>query len=661
MSAHVQRLRVALEDSEAVLERARRWGEQLAETLPRGARLLVAGNGGSAAQAQHLTAELVGRYQQERPAFSALALHAETSSMTAILNDYGAAEVFARQVRAHGRPGDVCLLMSTSGRSPNVIAAARAARELGLRVWALCGRGPNPLTEVADEALCITAEDTATVQELHLVALHMVCEAFDAALLGEPRDGFEPATAASSPELSDRSAGTPPKQLVVVGDALLDVDVQASVERFVPDHAAPVLDEVGRVQRPGGAALAALLAAADGTCAVTLVAAVADDAAGATLRGLLAGRVRLIALPCRGATGVKTRLHARGTVLARLDQGGPGVEVSGVPGAAAEALATADVVLVSDYGRGVTPALLDLLRQAAARCPLVWDPHPRGARPVVGARLVTPNIAEAARASASPTATTVAAACRQAQRLVGEWGVGGVALTMGDRGAVLASGAESTAAFPVAAPVVSDACGAGDRFAARLATALAAGALPSEAVAAAVESASRFIAAGGVAALALGTASQSPASGGAASDVIAAVRAAGGTVVATGGCFDILHAGHVATLGAARALGDCLIVCVNSDDSVRRTKGDARPLQPVADRVRLLSGLRCVDAVVVFDEDTPAAVLGDLRPDVWVKGGDYAGAPMPESELVRSWGGEVVTVPYLPGRSTTRLVTLARS
>jgi rfaE bifunctional protein nucleotidyltransferase chain/domain len=138
------------------------------------------------------------------------------------------------------------------------------------------------------------------------------------------------------------------------------------------------------------------------------------------------------------------------------------------------------------------------------------------------------------------------------------------------------------------------------------------------------------------------------------------VRARGGRVVATGGCFDLLHAGHVAALSAARQLGDCLVVCVNSDESVHRLKGAGRPLQPADDRVRVLAALQAVDAVVVFDEDTPEQVLAQLRPDVWVKGGDYSSASLPEARLLRSWGGEVVTVPYLSGRSTSELVNLAR-
>ncbi|WP_256220586.1 SIS domain-containing protein [Streptomyces sp. CC53] len=163
-------------------ERLARWGARLAAVLPGGGRLLVAGNGGSAAQAQHLTAELVGRYRQERSAYSAVSLHAETSSVTAIGNDYGFEQVYARQVAAHGRPGDVLLLLSTSGRSTNLIAAAATARSAGVRVWALTGPAPNPLADAAHEALCVDAGSTATVQEVHLVAVHLLCECFDAAV-----------------------------------------------------------------------------------------------------------------------------------------------------------------------------------------------------------------------------------------------------------------------------------------------------------------------------------------------------------------------------------------------------------------------------------------------------------------------------------------------
>jgi D-sedoheptulose 7-phosphate isomerase len=185
---HVASLANALRSVTDSVDTLDRWGRLLADVLCSDARgrLLAAGNGGSAAQAQHLTAELVGRYRADRPPFSAICLTAETSSLTAIANDYPADELFARQVEAHGRPGDVLVLLSTSGRSPNAVTAARRARDCGITVLAMTGPAPNPLAAVADDTLAIDSPWTATVQECHLVALHLLCAAFDAAVLAEP-------------------------------------------------------------------------------------------------------------------------------------------------------------------------------------------------------------------------------------------------------------------------------------------------------------------------------------------------------------------------------------------------------------------------------------------------------------------------------------------
>jgi rfaE bifunctional protein nucleotidyltransferase chain/domain len=195
---------------------------------------------------------------------------------------------------------------------------------------------------------------------------------------------------------------------------------------------------------------------------------------------------------------------------------------------------------------------------------------------------------------------------------------------------------------------------------------LAGGTTLGEAARAGVRAASRHVAAGGAAALARRVDRQpsrgeEPLDAAAVLDLARYTRRRGGTVVATGGCFDLLHAGHVATLRAARRLGDCLVVCVNSDDSVRRLKGPDRPLVGHEDRVAVLSALDCVDAVLVFDEDTPCTVLEALRPDIWVKGGDYVAGTLPEDEVLSRWGGHSVVVPYLPGRSTTQLVARART
>jgi D-sedoheptulose 7-phosphate isomerase len=160
------------------LDTISRWGDILADRLLHGRRLLAVGNGGSAAEAQHLTAEIVGRFDGERRPFSAISLHAETSSVTAIANDYGYDQVFARQVLAHARAGDVVMLFSTSGRSPNLTFAAEAAKRVGATTWALTGAGPNPLCEACDEHIALGGT-SAGVQEAQLVALHLLCRVFD--------------------------------------------------------------------------------------------------------------------------------------------------------------------------------------------------------------------------------------------------------------------------------------------------------------------------------------------------------------------------------------------------------------------------------------------------------------------------------------------------
>ncbi|MDQ3890346.1 MAG: SIS domain-containing protein [Actinomycetota bacterium] len=178
--AHLAALSRPLEALEREVERIEGWGRRLARVLLGGGRLLVVGNGGSAAQAQHLTGELVGRYLDDRPPFSALALHAESSSLTAIANDYGVEESFARQVRAHGRPGDILLALTTSGRSANVIAAVEAAVAGGLTTWALTGAVPNPVSELCDDTISVDAPSAPTVQEIHQIVIHLLCAAVDA-------------------------------------------------------------------------------------------------------------------------------------------------------------------------------------------------------------------------------------------------------------------------------------------------------------------------------------------------------------------------------------------------------------------------------------------------------------------------------------------------
>jgi phosphoheptose isomerase len=333
-------------DPEALTRAAR----ALAGAMRSGGQLLTCGNGGSAADAQHIAAELVGRFERERPALPAVALTVDSSALTAIGNDFGFEQIFARQVLALGRPGDVLLAISTSGSSANVLAAVRAARERRMVVIGLCGREGCELCEASDVALVAPAHGAAAVQEIHLAIEHALCRALETELYGD-----------------DPHAGT------------------------------------------------------------------------------------------------------------------------ATPGSVVEL------------------AELRTLRET-------W-------------------------------------------------------------------------------------------------------------------------------------------------------RAGARTVVWTNGCFDLLHVGHLASLAAARALGDVLVVGINSDAAVTRLKGDGRPVVGAADRAALLAALRPVDYVVVFDEDTPEAILDQVRPDIACKGADYGGPdgkPIPERAIVEAYGGRVAILPILEGRSTTRLVKALR-
>ncbi|MDD4866735.1 MAG: D-glycero-beta-D-manno-heptose 1-phosphate adenylyltransferase [Mycobacterium sp.] len=460
------------------------------------------------------------------------------------------------------------------------------------------------------------------------------------------------------------------KPLVIVGDSILDVDIEGAATRLSPEAPVPVVDAERLLQRPGGAGLAALLAARTET-GVVLITGIADDDAGRRLRGLLAAAgVRVLALPMSGATVVKTRIRARGQSMLRLDRGDAAPLDRPLSGEVVRALDAARAICVADYGAGVTslPAVRAALTQLTSRIPVVWDPHPRGAPPVPGCAMVTPNHAEAQHFYGDLPAGETGEALR------GRWQARAVCIT---RGALRAQLCGPSGVLRIATPDLvagsapADVCGAGDRFAVATAVALGDGAAPDTAVRAAVADAARFVATGGAAAV------SSPVPDGGA-DVLttptreadatrvdplalaARLRRAGRVVVATGGCFDLLHTGHIRLLRQARQLGDALIVLVNSDASVRALKGEHRPVMHDVDRARVLAALGCVDAAAIFDGPTPERLLETLRPDIWVKGGDYTADELPEAAVVRRYGGEVVILPTVAGYSSSRLIAAAR-
>jgi rfaE bifunctional protein nucleotidyltransferase chain/domain/rfaE bifunctional protein kinase chain/domain len=470
-------------------------------------------------------------------------------------------------------------------------------------------------------------------------------------------------------------------RVAVVGDVLLDRDVDGSVTRLAPDAPVPVVDVTEVRQSPGGAGLAALLCAQRAD--VVLVAPLADDADGQELRRQLAD-VTVVPLRHEGPTRRKTRVRSSGQGLVRIDDGGPGTPL-GVNQAIAErvrsAIAGCDAVLVADYGGGVTmePLLREVLAESAARVPLVWDPHPRGGEPVPGTALVTPNAAEAERAARQlplPPADEDTGLPAVADVLRRAWDARAVSVTAGDRGAFVATrppdgdgsddGPGVIRHLPTQPAHGPDPCGAGDRFAATVADRMARGDEATTAVREGVIAASAWVASGGAdgfrrRAREAARRSAEPSRPESLEELGARLRAEGGVLVATSGCFDLLHAGHVTMLDTARQLGEHLVVLVNSDRSVRRLKGPERPVVPLADRLRVLEGLASVDAAVVLDDDEPSAAVAALRPDIWAKGGDYTWSELPEAAVVRSYGGRVVTLPYLQGRSTTGLVSQVRA
>ncbi|WP_433875995.1 D-glycero-beta-D-manno-heptose 1-phosphate adenylyltransferase [Sinomonas atrocyanea] len=454
-------------------------------------------------------------------------------------------------------------------------------------------------------------------------------------------------------------------RIVVVGDTLLDIDLAGHAGRLCPDGPAPVVDVQSRRERAGGAGLVATLLAQDGHD-VDLVTALSDDSAADRVRSLLPS-VRLHEGVLGGPTPTKMRVAADGQRVARIDEGCGQKPFPLVDESMLVPLEAADAIVVADYGRRLleAPPLRAALEAAARRIPVVWDPHPHGARPMGGAAAVTPNLSELLDLSGRDV-SGLGAIATAAGRLRERWHAQSVVVTLAERGALLCSGGSAIhIGVPSAGLRIDDSCGAGDRFASALAAALAGGSSLEEAVETAVATSVGFLAAGGVAAL---DPTPKPSNGQHPAESVGddespafalarRVRAEGGRVVAAGGCFDLLHAGHLRLLEAARGLGDCLIVCLNSDSSVRRLKGEGRPVMDERDRADLLLGLSCVDAVEIFSEDTPERLLAGLRPDVWVKGSDYDAEQLPESALLRRWGGEVVTVPLQPGRSTTSLAS----
>jgi D-beta-D-heptose 7-phosphate kinase/D-beta-D-heptose 1-phosphate adenosyltransferase len=470
--------------------------------------------------------------------------------------------------------------------------------------------------------------------------------------------------------------------VLVVGDALLDGWLVGSPRRLCREAPAPVLEVERTTYAGGGAANTAANIAGLGGRAV-LVAAVGEDPDGGRLRRRLeAAGVEHRLIPVRGRrTLAKRRLVAEEQIMLRFDEGDSGPLPAKSLTTLIETVSAAldegvDAVVVGDYGAGgADDAVRALLAQRRDDIPLlVVDAHEPGPWASVHPDLVTPSFAEACRLLNCDPATIGGRrtewVIESADRLCAVAGAPTVAVTLDVDGAVvLTAEVEPIRTYAQPAPP-SHAAGAGDAYVAAFTLALAAR-VPLADAAQVAQHAATAATRGRAPGTAVCDARGLLEVGGdaglvevSAADLVVAVsehRKRGRRVVFTNGCFDVLHRGHVGYLDQARRLGDVLIVAVNSDESVRRLKGSERPVNTVEDRVAVLAALACVDHVVVFEEDSPADLIALVRPDLYVKGGDYRPEMIPEAALVRKLGGEVLTLDYLPDRSTTKLIGRIRA
>ncbi len=470
---------------------------------------------------------------------------------------------------------------------------------------------------------------------------------------------------------------------VVVGDVMLDSWLRGHSSRMAQEAPVPVVTLEQIEEQPGGAANTAANLAALGA-RVHMLGVTGADPAGATLNAILGGLdIDGLVIARSRRTSVKRRVFTDGQIVARYDEedGAP------IPESAERELierirrlvADADVVIACDYGGGVcTPAVRQALRESTSgesasgesasgeSRVLVVDAHDvarwRGSRP----RAVLPNYREVQRLlGETGNGDRPGFLSSRSDRLLAATGAELVVTTLDGEGTLLhRRGREPYRTYATPAPDTMS-IGAGDTFTAAFALGLASGAAPETAADIAQAAASVVVRRAGTAVCtrddlqrALRPDTALPPDRLAA--CLAREREQGRRIVFTNGCFDVLHRGHVAYLEEAARLGDVLVVAVNGDDGVARLKGRGRPINHCEDRVAVLAALGCVDYITVFEEDSPVELLTLVRPDLYVKGGDYHPDLLPEAELVRRLGGEVRVLSYVPERSTTAIVNRIR-
>ncbi|MDH3304058.1 MAG: bifunctional D-glycero-beta-D-manno-heptose-7-phosphate kinase/D-glycero-beta-D-manno-heptose 1-phosphate adenylyltransferase HldE [Gammaproteobacteria bacterium] len=460
-------------------------------------------------------------------------------------------------------------------------------------------------------------------------------------------------------------------RVVVAGDVMLDRYLFGSTARISPEAPVPVVHVRETDNRPGGAANVAVNLASLGvsTC---LLGVVGEDAAGESLEWLLDQR----GISCRFArvtdrpTITKTRVQSRGQQLIRLDE----ENAAALPGDAMarmlrEALDGAGTAVLSDYGKGALADIRGLIKVCRdAGIPVLVDPKGTDFSKYRGASLITPNQTEfEAVAGACATDDELV---RRGIQMIDELDLDALLITRSEKGMLLLEAGAEPVFLSTQAREVYDVTGAGDTVIGALAGALASGQDLASAAALANLAAGLVVRKIGVAAVTpgeLSVALHQRGQGGRGlvgpDELLAMVAEShqrNERVVMTNGCFDVLHAGHVAYLEEAKSLGDRLIVAVNDDDSVRRLKGASRPINTLEDRLLVLAGLAAVDWVVPFTEDTPAALIAKILPDVLVKGGDYNPDEIAGAKEVLRNGGEVRVLSFRDGHSSSRIIDKLR-
>ncbi len=470
----------------------------------------------------------------------------------------------------------------------------------------------------------------------------------------------------------------PDRDVLVVGDALLDEYLHGGAPRLCREAPVPVVTVQERRAVPGGGANAAANAAALGA-QVRMLSVIGDDTDGQRLLEALelgGVDVRDVVVQPGRSTVAKRRVLAGEQMVVRVDEGAPSPLSSDARrdllARLPQMFSAAQVVIVSDYGYGVLDeavvATLAELQHADPRV-LIVDAHDVRRFRTLGATAVKPNYDEVLGLLEPPAvpADRAGAVSDQAERLHAETGAAVVAVTLDRDGAVVCeSGRPPYRTWTRPVPH-SRACGAGDSYTAAFALALAAGGdVP---LAAEVAQAAAAVVTGrdGTSTCSLDDLREHLAettsrltSPGDLAERVAFLRRQRRRIVFTNGCFDLLHRGHIDLLNRAKSLGDVLVIGLNSDESMQRLHGPDRPINPLEDRARVLAGLSCVDHLVTFDETTASELVSLLRPDVYVKGGDYTARMVPEAPHVEAYGGVVQILPYFEDRSTAALIERIR-